>query len=84
MKIEHISAGANFTLQRNDDHVALFTSAGVADIVVIDGGSSVAERDYQGAISLSASGWRLPMSELSSHSWQPVVTYQRTRGQSQQ
>jgi hypothetical protein len=46
MKIEHISAGANFTLQRNDDHVALFTSAGVADIVVIDGGSSVAERDY--------------------------------------
>ena len=46
MKIEHISAGANVALQRNDDHVALFTSAGVADIVVIDGGSSVAERDY--------------------------------------
>jgi hypothetical protein len=46
MKIEHISAGANFTLQRNDDHVVLFTSAGVADIVVVDGGSSVAERDY--------------------------------------
>lgn len=46
MKIEHISAGGNPALQRNDDHVALFASAGVTDIVVIDGGSSVAERDY--------------------------------------
>ena len=46
MKIEHVSAGANADLQRNDDHVAVFTSAGVSDIVVIDGGSSVAERDY--------------------------------------
>ena len=46
MKIEHISAGADPDSQRNDDHVAVFTSAGVSDIVVIDGGSSVAERDY--------------------------------------
>jgi hypothetical protein len=46
MKIEHISAGANADLQRNDDQVAVFTSAGISDIVVIDGGSSVAERDY--------------------------------------
>jgi hypothetical protein len=46
MKIEHISAGANAASQRNDDHVEVFTSAGVSDIVVIDGGSSVAERDY--------------------------------------
>jgi hypothetical protein len=46
MKIEHISAGANPNSQHNDDHIAVFTSAGVSDIVVIDGGSSVAERDY--------------------------------------
>jgi hypothetical protein len=46
MKIEHISAGAYPGSQRNDDHVALFTSAEVTDIVVIDGGSSVADRDY--------------------------------------
>jgi hypothetical protein len=46
MKIEHISAGAKPDLQRNDDHVAVFTSAGVNDIIVIDGGSSVADRDY--------------------------------------
>lgn len=46
MKLEHISSGANPDLQRNDDHIAVFTSAGVTDIVVIDGASSVAERDY--------------------------------------
>lgn len=46
MKIDHISAGANPNSQRNDDHVAVFTSADVSDIVVIDGGSSVAEWDY--------------------------------------
>ena len=46
MRIEHISGGATADLQRNDDHVAVFTSAGISDIVVIDGGSSVAERDY--------------------------------------
>ena len=44
MKIAHISAGA--TLHRNDDHVAVFGHAGVTDILVIDGGTSVAERDY--------------------------------------
>ena len=46
MKIEHICAGARPGSLRNDDHVAVFTSAEVTDIVVIDGGSSVAERDY--------------------------------------
>ena len=46
MKIEQISAGANPNSQHNDDHIAVFTCAGVTDIVVIDGGSSVAERDY--------------------------------------
>ena len=46
MKIEHISIGAYPGSQRNDDHVALFTSAGATDIVVIDGASSVADRDY--------------------------------------
>jgi hypothetical protein len=46
MKIEHISAGAYPGSQRNDDHVTLFTSAEVTDIVVIDGGSSVADLDY--------------------------------------
>ncbi|WP_313170015.1 protein phosphatase 2C domain-containing protein [Massilia oculi] len=44
MKIQHISAGA--TSQRNDDHVAVFNHAGTTDILVIDGGTSVAERDY--------------------------------------
>jgi len=46
MKIEQISAGANPNSQHNDDHIAVFTCAGVNDIVVIDGGSSVAEREY--------------------------------------
>lgn len=44
MKLEHLSNGA--TAGHNDDHVAVFTGAGVTDIVVIDGGTSVAERDY--------------------------------------
>lgn len=44
MKIVHISAGA--TSRRNDDHVAVFDHAGATDILVIDGGTSVAERDY--------------------------------------
>jgi len=44
MTIAHISAGA--ITQRNDDHVAVFTHAGVTDILVIDGGTSVAARDY--------------------------------------
>ncbi|MBB6133159.1 hypothetical protein HD842_001270 [Massilia aurea] len=46
MKIEHVSAGANPNSQHNDDHIAVFTCADVSDIIVIDGGSSVAERDY--------------------------------------
>ena len=44
MKIENISAGAS--ARRNDDHIAVFSSDGLTDIVVIDGGTSVAERDY--------------------------------------
>lgn len=44
MKIEHISAGAS--ARRNDDHIAVFSSDGLTDIVVIDGGTSVAERAY--------------------------------------
>lgn len=44
MTITHISAGA--VAHRNDDHVAVFTHAGVTDILVIDGGTSVADRDY--------------------------------------
>ena len=44
MKLAHISAGS--VSHRNDDHVAIFTHAGATDIVVIDGGTSVAERDY--------------------------------------
>jgi len=44
MTIVHISAGA--VPHRNDDHIAVFRHAGVTDIVVIDGGTSVAERDY--------------------------------------
>lgn len=44
MKIAHISAGA--TAHRNDDHIAIFDHAGATDILVIDGGTSVAERDY--------------------------------------
>ena len=44
MKIAHISAGA--ASHRNDDHVAVFDHAGATDILVIDGGTSVAECDY--------------------------------------
>lgn len=44
MTIAHISAGA--VAHRNDDHVAVFTRAGATDIVVIDGGTSVADQDY--------------------------------------
>lgn len=44
MKIAYISAGA--TSHSNDDHVAVFQHAGATDILVIDGGTSVAERDY--------------------------------------
>ena len=42
--LEYLAAGA--TAERNDDHVAVFNHAGVTDILVIDGGTSVAERDY--------------------------------------
>jgi hypothetical protein len=44
MKIEHISASASAL--RNDDHIAVFSSEEVTDIVVIDGGTSVAAQDY--------------------------------------
>jgi len=44
VKIAHISAGA--ILHRNDDHVAVFDHAGATDLLVIDGGTSVAEQDY--------------------------------------
>lgn len=44
MKIAYISAGA--TSHRNDDQVAVFQHAGTTDILVVDGGTSVAERDY--------------------------------------
>lgn len=44
MKITYISAGV--TSHRNDDQVAVFQHAGTTDILVIDGGTSVAERDY--------------------------------------
>ncbi|MGF6272360.1 hypothetical protein ABIB38_000716 [Massilia sp. UYP11] len=33
-------------MTRNDDHVAVFDHAGATDILVIDGGTSVAQRDY--------------------------------------
>ncbi|WP_137173206.1 protein phosphatase 2C domain-containing protein [Massilia sp. HP4] len=44
MTIAHISAGA--VAHRNDDHVAVFNHGGATDILVIDGGTSVAEGDY--------------------------------------
>lgn len=44
MITEHISAGA--ISDRNDDHIAVFSHAGVTDILVLDGASSVAEHDY--------------------------------------
>ena len=44
MTIAHITAGA--VAHRNDDHVAVFTQAGATDILVIDGGTSVAECEY--------------------------------------
>lgn len=48
MKPAHISVGA--VAHRNDDHVAIFTHVGATDILVIDGGTSVAERDYLNAV----------------------------------
>lgn len=44
MTIEQICAGASPL--RNDDHVAVFHCSGVTDILVIDGGTSVAGHDY--------------------------------------
>lgn len=44
MNPAHITSGA--VSHRNDDHVAIFTNADAIDILVIDGGTSVAERDY--------------------------------------
>lgn len=44
MRIDHITSGA--VSDRNDDHVAVFNHAGITDILVLDGASSVAERDY--------------------------------------
>lgn len=44
MMLQYLSIGASD--RRNDDHVAVFATAGVTDILVIDGGSSVAQRDY--------------------------------------
>ena len=44
MKFEHLSAGAS--PGRNDDHIAVFESPSHADIIVIDGGTSVAGCDY--------------------------------------
>ena len=44
MALTYLSSGAH--AQRNDDHVAVFSAPDVTDLLVIDGGSSVAARDY--------------------------------------
>lgn len=44
MTFDTISAGCN--PDRNDDYVALFSTANLTDILVIDGATSVAEQDY--------------------------------------
>jgi len=44
MTLTYLSSGAD--PHCNDDHVAVFSAPGVTDLLVIDGGTSVAERDY--------------------------------------
>jgi hypothetical protein len=44
MTLTYLSSGAD--PHRNDDHVAVFSAPGVTDLLVMDGGTSVAERDY--------------------------------------
>lgn len=44
MRLQYLSDGADSN--RNDDHVAVFSRPGVTDLLVIDGGTSVAARDY--------------------------------------
>lgn len=44
MKVQYLSDGANSN--RNDDHIAVFSCPEMTDLLVIDGGTSVAERDY--------------------------------------
>lgn len=46
MTIDTICSGTD--AQRNDDHVAVFHHAATTDILVIDGGTSVAARDHLG------------------------------------
>lgn len=43
-RIDWISSGA--TAGHNEDHVAVFQAAGLTDLVVLDGATSVAERNY--------------------------------------
>lgn len=42
--MDYVSAGA--TPDDNEDRVAVFTHGAVTDLVIVDGGTSVAERDY--------------------------------------
>lgn len=44
MTLTYLSSGAH--ARRNDDHVAVFSARDVTDVLVIDGGTSVAGRDY--------------------------------------
>ncbi len=44
LAIDHVSAGADPA--HNEDSIAVFEHDGVTDIVVLDGATSVAERDY--------------------------------------
>ncbi len=44
LAIDHISAGADAS--HNEDMIAVFEHDGVTDIVMLDGATSVAERDY--------------------------------------
>ncbi len=44
MTLQHLTIGV--TPERNDDHIAVFSTHNVTDLLVIDGGTSVAEREY--------------------------------------
>ncbi|MEM8513521.1 hypothetical protein RCH14_002857 [Massilia sp. MP_M2] len=46
MKLAHICAGADPDSTQNDDRIVVFTSTNRTDIIVIDGATSVAHRNY--------------------------------------
>lgn len=69
MNIAHICAGS--VPNRNDDHVAVFTHAGTTDILVIDGGTSVADRDYLDSVQGDVAWFVQGFTDALEHELQP-------------